>query len=229
MSDPTFQLPYTKEQISSALGKTINADTTPTAASTNMVSSDGIKQYVDNKTDTLTTAQQGIDVRVTNLEAKPQVTGWELHADSQYTTGSRLSVNNARVNLTINKIGTNQNVVYTPLASGSFWTDDVMYPEKIGDSYVVELSFDAQAQSTDSWFDIEFDISTLRNGSNTLFIDTVAMTKGTGLMHITRTYLVAANADFKNNGCAIYLNTSVSNDHVDVFNTELLITRTHST
>tara|TARA_R110002074_G_scaffold66837_2_gene157656 strand:- start:12520 stop:13212 length:693 start_codon:yes stop_codon:yes gene_type:complete len=228
MSEPTFTLPYTKEQISAALGNVINSDAAPTSASIKMVTSAGVKSYVDNKTDAISLVQGTHDTRITALEAKPQVTGWELHADSQYTTASRLAVNNARVQLTINKIGAAQDVVSTPLSSGSFWTDDVMYPQKNGDAFVVELSFDAQAQNGTSWFDVEFDISSLKDGSDLIFTDTVAMTKGTNLMHITKTYSIYARAGFLANGCAIFLNTSASNDSVAVFDTQLLISRTHS-
>ena len=59
-----FTIPHTAQEISDAVSQVVNADSTPQSPSTNMVTSEGVKSYVDGAVTGLTTANIAIGTLV---------------------------------------------------------------------------------------------------------------------------------------------------------------------
>lgn len=68
MSTP-FSLPHNAQEISDAIGQVVNADNTPLSPSTNMVTSQGVKSYVDGSVSNLTTSNFALATLVTEQDA----------------------------------------------------------------------------------------------------------------------------------------------------------------
>lgn len=222
----TFNLSASKEAINAALLDVINKDTIPTEASTRMVQSGGVKSYLDSFVSALSSTSSGLAARITSLEASKL--GWVRYVGSAYTTSNRLSANSARAQITIDGLGVGTVLDYSALSSGSFWAANQMTPLSIGDTYLVRIDFKAQAAASDSWFDLELDISPTKDGSNVILLDTVPMTKGTLEMHITRTYAIEAMDAFVANNGAFFINTSESADSLSIYDISIFINRLSS-
>ena len=62
-------IPHTAQEISDAVSQVVNADATPQSPSTNMVTSEGVKSYVDGATTNLTTANIAVATLVTESDS----------------------------------------------------------------------------------------------------------------------------------------------------------------
>lgn len=135
MADP-HELPYSSTQIEQGLSRAISPDSTPTAASSNLASSGGIKSALDTKADGSTVT--ALDGRVTTLEGvSPIPTAWLGGLTTTYTDGATLtnytlsgstlsgaSVSTSQGRITLTEAGTylvHYIGYYTGSSSNGYW------------------------------------------------------------------------------------------------------------
>lgn len=148
--------------------------------------------------------------------------GWAFYDDSTYTSSNKLRANNAKVQVTIDEAGSSNITDYLP-EGVTFFANDKITPENIGDTYGVRFDFIAEASSPNDKFDIVVDIG----GSNPeIYRQTVELLKASG---VAEKFGITINLfslnTFVTNGGEIYLDTSVSGDDVSFYNLGLFITR----
>lgn len=157
-------------------------------------------------------------------------TGWAQYIDGQYTSGSPLSVNNAKVLLTIDTtIGTGSKIeTYLPSGVDSFWDEstDRIQAQKEGDAYTIRVNFVGDPSGISDFGQIIFDIGDSAPDIP-IATRTVSFAKATATSVSTTTSLFSL-ATFVENGCKIYFDTSDSGDSVDIYDISIVITRTHS-
>lgn len=157
-------------------------------------------------------------------------TGWAQYIDGQYTSGSPLSVNNAKVQLTIDTtVGSgSKNETYLPSGVTTFFneTSNTIEAQKEGDAYTVRVNFVGDPAGVSDFGEIVFDIG---DGAPDIPIATrtVSFAKATATSVSTTTSLFSLST-FVANGCKIYFDTSNSGDNVDIYDISVVITRTHS-
>ena len=157
-------------------------------------------------------------------------TGWAQYTDGEYTSGSPLSVNNSKVQITVNPtIGAGSKIeTYLPSGVGEFWdsTNNRLIAQKEGDAYTVRLNFTGDPAGISDFGQIIFDIG---DGAPDIPIATrtVSFAKATATTVSTTTSLFSLST-FVENGCKIYFDTSDSGDSVDLYDISVVITRTHS-
>mgnify|MGYP001585522617 CR=1 FL=1 len=157
-------------------------------------------------------------------------TGWAQYVDGEYTSGSPLAVNNAKVQLTIDTtVGTgSKEETYLPSGVDEFWdeTSNTIQAQKAGDAYTVRVNFTGDPGGVDDFGEIIFDIG---DGSPDIPIATrtIVFAKATATSVSTTTSLFSL-ATFIANGCKIYFDTTGSGDSIDVYDISVVITRTHS-
>ena len=157
-------------------------------------------------------------------------TGWAQYIDGEYTSGSPLSVNNSKVQITVNPtIGAGSKIeTYLPAGVGEFWddTNNRIQAQKEGDAYTVRLNFTGDPAGVSDFGQIIFDIG---DGAPDIPIATrtVSFAKATATTVSTTTSLFSLST-FVANGCKIYFDTSDSGDNVDIYDISVVITRTHS-
>lgn len=97
-----FTIPHTAQEISDAVSQVVNADATPQSPSTNMVTSEGVKSYVDGAVTGLTTANIAPATLVTesdsigsnnNDDTIPTSAAVKDYVDSNDLSGCRYTVN----------------------------------------------------------------------------------------------------------------------------------------
>lgn len=86
-------------------------------------------------------------------------TGWGLYSDSQYTEISPLNINNAKVQLPCDKLGSTTNESELPCGVTTLWnsTTNKIAPVNSGDAYALRVTFKCKALK-DAFFDIQLDI-----------------------------------------------------------------------
>jgi len=157
-------------------------------------------------------------------------TGWAQYIDGEYTSGSPLSVNSSKVQITVNPtIGAGSKIeTYLPAGVGEFWddTNNRIQAQKEGDAYTVRLNFTGDPAGVSDFGQIIFDIG---DGAPDIPIATrtVSFAKATATTVSTTTSLFSLST-FVANGCKIYFDTSDSGDNVDIYDISVVITRTHS-
>jgi hypothetical protein len=148
--------------------------------------------------------------------------GWANYVDTQYTSGSPLIVNNARVQLTCNGLGAATNKEYLPAGVEDFWTDNKIYLGGVGDSGDLRINFTALPQAN-AFFDIELDIGT--DTPNIIAVETENVPKGNVETKFTIAFPIFSLDTFIANGCKIYINTTDSDKRVDIYNISIFIKR----
>lgn len=159
-----------------------------------------------------------LDAAETNIDELNSVHGWAYYDDSQYTSGSPLSVPVGRTQLTINALGASNNTTYLP-AGQSWWSGNKITPGGVGDSYVLRLDFTATAGSPADKFNLELEIAP----GNLVVSQTFEMNKGAGTDHIFNVAIPIFTLNtFLANGGKFYLNAS---NAFTVYNIGLFISR----
>jgi hypothetical protein len=151
--------------------------------------------------------------------------GWANYADTLYTAGSPLIINNARTKLTCDGLGAATNKVYLPDGVTDFWdagTNKLIAP-RVGDSFEVRINFTASASNQD-YFNIEFDI-----GAPVGVVSAVTLfhPKTAALKYSVSKSLFSLST-FITNGCEIYFNTTLqtpSGANVSFYDIEIFVRR----
>lgn len=201
----------TGDQIEDALQKVHGADSTPTAASENMVTSGAVKAALD----ALNTPLQALQDRV----------GWAFYQDSAYTAGSPLTSNNARTQITIDGLGSTTVKDDLPTGITDFWSSDKIVPGGVGDAYDIRIDFDAVPQTSSDFAEVQVDIGT---GTPINIVSRTITFAKTGATRISLGFPLFVGATFLANGGKVYLDTSVSGDSIDIYNASIFIKRDYS-
>lgn len=144
--------------------------------------------------------------------------GWANYADSQYTSGSPLNVNNTRTQITINGLAAGTNTDYS-VADTIWWANNTFSPVVIGESYILRLSFKAVPSTPSDKFDIELQIDT----GNLIYVQTLEMNKGSGVeQRYSVVVPVYCLATFLANGGKFFINTV---NNIDFYEFSILIQR----
>lgn len=171
------------------------------------------------------TLRSNINSLFTRVEYLEHRMGWAFYDDSEYTEVSPLNVNNASVQLTIDEQGSSNLTGYLP-NNTSFFSNDKITPENVGDTYALRLDFKAKGSTPSDKFDVFIDIG----GSNPIIFDqSVEINKGSGVEQRYNLSIVVFSLNtFVANGGAIYLDTTETGDNIDFYDFGLLITRVGS-
>lgn len=150
--------------------------------------------------------------------------GWEICDDTLYTSGSPLAVNNSRVQLTCNGLGSNSNNTYLPAGVSELWntTTNKIESDSAGNAFDVRIQFTADPSAVSSTIDLELDIGT---GAPDIVISsqTVIAPKGTSPFAASVSIPLFSLSTFVANGCKIYLNTTSSGDSFDIYDISIFV------
>jgi hypothetical protein len=145
---------------------------------------------------------------VDNLLTRVNETGWATYADTVYVSTNKLTVNNARTQVTVDGLGGTTETNYLPASSSELWStnSNKVISSSVGNAMEVRVQFVAQAGAINTFFDIEFDI-----GAGTNCIVILDNVEGAGVRTSEHSYTLSMStfslATFVANGCRIYLNT----------------------
>jgi len=152
--------------------------------------------------------------------------GWAVYFDDQFTEGSPYVVNNTRTNIIINGLGSATVTDYLPNSVASLWdtnTNEIV-SSKIGNSYDVRLQFKAKAAVGATFFDIEFDIG---DGAGPIIAArTLGAPKANGVeIQYSIGIPLFSMATFTNNGCGIFINTTVDATNLSIYDVQVYISQ----
>ena len=152
--------------------------------------------------------------------------GWAVYFDDQFTEGSPYVVNNTRTNIIINGLGSATVTDYLPNSVASLWdtnTNEIV-SSKIGNSYDVRLQFKAKAAVGATFFDIEFDIG---DGAGPIIAArTLGAPKANGVeIQYSIGIPLFSMATFTNNGCGIWINTTVDATNLSIYDVQVYISQ----
>ena len=152
--------------------------------------------------------------------------GWAVYFDDQFTEGSPYVVNNTRTNIIINGLGSATVTDYLPDSVASLWdtnTNEIV-SSKIGNSYDVRLQFKAKAAVGATFFDIEFDIG---DGAGPIIAArTMGAPKANGVeIQYSIGIPLFSMATFTNNGCGIWINTTVDATNLSIYDVQVYISQ----
>lgn len=152
--------------------------------------------------------------------------GWAVYFDDQFTEGSPYVVNNTRTNIIINGLGSATVTDYLPDSVASLWdtnTNEIV-SSKIGNSYDVRLQFKAKAAVGATFFDIEFDIG---DGAGPIIAArTLGAPKANGVeIQYSIGIPLFSMATFTNNGCGIWINTTVDATNLSIYDVQVYISQ----
>ena len=157
-------------------------------------------------------------------------TGWALYADSTYTSGSPLAINNAKVQITCDALGSTTYKGELPTGVTDLWdaTNNKITPVNDGDAYSLRLTFNAQGPQN-AYFDIGLDIGTDIQASPIVVAkETKIHPKGAG---VTSGYSfdipIFSRSTFIANGGKLFIDTSDDAIQLDVFDIVVYLCRVH--
>lgn len=152
------------------------------------------------------------------------------YADSTYTSGSPLSVNNALVQLTCDGLGA-ATVKDLPLTTGGtafeLWdtSTNTIRMQEDWDTWTLRISFVASSATASSYCDIKLDIGT---GGSPVYIsqETLIFTKGAGVaQNFSVTVAGFSRATFLANGCKIMLDSTSSGHNISVWDIGVFVNK----
>jgi hypothetical protein len=162
-------------------------------------------------------------------EERARGMGYGVYDDSTYTSASPLTIVNASTQLTIDGLGSSTYTDQLPADIVKFWdsTTNRIVTDTIGDAFDIRLGFKAKSSATNSYFDVRFDIG---NPSGIVIAgQSKLMPKGSGTeTSITVDIPLYALGTFITNGCAIWLDSSVSNTTLTAYDFTLMIKRDYT-
>ena len=141
--------------------------------------------------------------------------------DSQYTTSNRLSVNNARVQLTNDGLGANTSILYAPQGMDSLWVNNELVPPYQGFYFNGRVDFQCETGGVTDYMDIQVDIGT--PGSPINILTRTQMFTKTGVNSISIGVPIFCLATFVANNGKIYFDTSGSGDNIEIWGIQLYI------
>ena len=161
---------------------------------------------------------------VQSLLTRVEKMGWEICDDTAYTSGSPLSVDNARVLLTCDGLGPNSNNTYLPDGVTELWntTSNKIISGSTGNAFDVRVNFTADGGVTGDIMELELDIG---DGSPDIVIssNTITQPKGAGPFVVSVSFPLFSLSTFVTNGCKLYLNSSNSGDDFDVYDISIFV------
>ena len=156
----------------------------------------------------------GGDVVVVREPAAATATEWELWSDTQYTTGSRLTIA-AGVRTKLPNNGGSSITAYGPSGINFYnGTTQKLTPEAQGDTYSLRTNYSAEPQAVNAYMTVEIDIG----GSDPIiYSHTFPFPKGAGVVNTTSdTILLFSYPTFVANGGEIYVTCSRDTEFFDV-------------
>ena len=152
--------------------------------------------------------------------------GWAVYFDDQFTEGSPYVVNNTRTNIIINGLGSATVTDHLPNSVASLWdtnTNEIV-SSNLGNSYDVRLQFKAKAAVGATFFDIEFDIG---DGAGPIIAArTLGAPKANGVeIQYSIGIPLFSMATFTNNGCGIWINTTVDATNLSIYDVQVYISQ----
>ena len=156
------------------------------------------------------------------------ITGWATYSDSTYTSGSALTSNNAKTQITIDGLGSGSNSTYLPEGVTQLWdsTTNKIIADQVGDAYDIRLDFKADPSTASDYAEFILDIG---DGAPDIPIVTRTVTFAkTGASSISIGFPIFSLATFIANGGKLYFDTSGSGDNIDIYDITLFIKRDHS-
>ena len=147
--------------------------------------------------------------------------GFVFLQDSQYTNSNRLSVNNARVQLTNDGLGANTSILYAPQGMDSLWVNNELVPPYQGFYFNGRVDFQCETGGVTDYMDIQVDIGT--PGSPINILTRTQMFAKTGVNSISIGVPIFCLATFVANNGKIYFDTSDSGDNIEIWGIQLYI------
>lgn len=131
---------------------------------------------------------------------------WAYYQDSQYTSGSPLSVlGGVRTQVPINKLGTVTTEQYLNGFAPSLWVSNEFLPVSVGETYILRFDFTCVPGSANQHIEIQLQVAP----GDVIFSDVRNLPKGSGVAHSFEiTIPVWAGQTFVNNGGALYVTPS---------------------
>ena len=151
--------------------------------------------------------------------------GWGNYRDTAYTSGSPLAVNNAKVRLTCNSLGSTTDETHLPPGSSSFWnaSTNLIIPNGIGGGWDLRVDFVADPAGVSDYMELILDIG---DGSPDIPIVTRTVTFAkAGASSISIGFPLFAGSTFNTNGGKLFLDTSGSGDSIDIYDIGFTIKR----
>ncbi len=227
----TYQIDKTASQVNDAINAAHDTSGAVTSGSTKLVQSGAVYSGIETQLDARDTGAVVTDVGThlvrsdavyAEVVAKIRsVTGWAIYEDNQYSSGSPLTSNSAKTQVTINGNGSSTNTTYLPTDVTDFWStvDNKITPAAEGDAYALRLDFTASPATASDYAEVIFEVNAAALAHRTVsFAKAGATSFSIGLP-------LAALSDFVTNGCKIYFDTSGSGDAIDIYDISLFIKR----
>lgn len=145
--------------------------------------------------------------------------GWVYYKDSTYTSGSPLAVNNARVQLTNDGLGSTTETSFAP-HDMSLWVGDKITPPYVGSSFSMRVDFKADPAGVSDWGDFQLDIGS--GAPINVVTRTVTMQKS-GVNAVSIGVPIFCLTTFVTNGGKLYFDTSTSGDSIDVYDIAIFL------
>lgn len=154
--------------------------------------------------------------------------GWMFYDDSEYTSGSPLSVNNSRVQYTNDGDGANTNKDSAPVGISDFWdtANNKITPENKGDAFELRIDFTASMAQTNAYALLQLDIG---DGSAINIVErTITFPRGSGIAHkFSLGFPIFVGSTFLTNGGKLYFDTTAGSDNMTVYDKALFLNRIH--
>ena len=157
------------------------------------------------------------------LLTKVDKQGWANYSDTAYTIGSPLTVNNARVQLTVNGLGGATEDGYLPAQSTALWSTNSNYiiSDNIGNAYDIRVQFTGDPVGITERIDLEFDIGGA--GTNIITTRTISAPKGGDAADFSTTTALFSLGTFVTNGCKVYLNSTGDGSNWSIYDISIFV------
>ncbi|MAI17152.1 MAG: hypothetical protein CBC71_06330 [Rhodobacteraceae bacterium TMED111] len=183
-----------------------------------------IKDCIDELISSIST----IKTDISNIITRYGEYGWAYYQDDQYTEGSPLSVDNARVQVTINGNGGSTETRFLP-DFGDLWdtANNKINMETVGDAFLIRFDYKGKAATNNAYFDVQLDIG---DGSPIVISqETKRFLKGTNKEQIfSDTISGFALETFISNGCKIYIDSTDDGADLEFYDFGIKIERTYT-
>lgn len=150
--------------------------------------------------------------------------GWAHYADSTYTSISPLAVNNDRIQLTNDALGSSTDTSFLP-SGGEFWnsSSNKIIPQNLSDVYLLKLDMTLVSNTNNAYVNVEF----MKDGSK-FAARTITFPKGTTVdTYNTIGFSFHVDSDLKTNGGEIYID-STGGFNINVFDIKIMIARVYT-
>lgn len=149
--------------------------------------------------------------------------GWAQYGDATYTSGSPLTVNNARTQITLDKAS---GVIeqYLPRGVASLWENNKITPDQVGDAYDIRLNFKAQTSTElGGFFTFELDVG---GSQGVIYASSHSFPKGQNTEAIfSITFPIYTLQTFIDNGGTMYFDTRPGSHSCTFYDISIFIKR----